>query len=124
MIAWLVTRLGVTLSPLSIGLSNGSRLEIDAASDDPPILCESWAHQGELSSAHQRELLSKAFKLVAARRLKGDHHRLILLLGSDDVAQHIQSGDGWHAAALAVEDIEILVAELDQRARDNMPLPH
>ena len=37
-------RLGVKLQPQLIHLPSGVRLEVDGACDDPPVLCEAWAH--------------------------------------------------------------------------------
>lgn len=118
MVAWLVSRLGVTLVPRSIRLANGARMDIDAVSDDPPILCQAWTHQDEPGPVQQTWLIAHAFKLVAARRLLGHQYRLILLLDCWDAARSIRTSGGWHAAAVAAEGIEIMVAELHHDARE------
>ena len=58
MLELLSARLGVKLQPQSIHLPSGVRLEVDGACDDPPILCEAWAHQGAAKSA-QRDKVAK-----------------------------------------------------------------
>jgi hypothetical protein len=112
MVAWLVGWLGVTLAPRSVPLPNGGRLDIDAASDDPPIVCAAWVHQGDPGSAGTG-LITEAFKLVVAGRLLGDHYRLILLVCCKDAARHIWAGHSWQTPAIAAAGIELTVAELD-----------
>lgn len=88
MVAWLAQHLGAPLAPRRITLANGAQMNLDAVSDDPPILCEAWAHQGPPKSAQKTKVMADAVRLVAARDLLGNEYRTILLLASDEAARH------------------------------------
>jgi hypothetical protein len=123
MVAWLVGRLGLTLAPRSLRLGNGGRLEIDAASDEPPVLCTAWVHRDDLRPVEQARLISEAFKLIAARRLLGDHYRLILLVCCEQVARHLRAQRTWHLPALTAEGIEVIAADLTRDNASHVPTP-
>lgn len=112
MVAWLVSRLGVTLAPCSMRLPNGTRLDIDAASDDPPILCQASRPAG---------LVADAFKLLVARRLLGDHRRLILVVNARELmAEEIMASRSWFVGAAAAGGIEVIAADVELEASDDV----
>ncbi len=86
MLKLLSARLGVKLQPRAIRLPSGVRLVVDGACDDPPILCEAWAHQGEAKSAQRDKVAKDILKLLilkeAAREAGDPMPRLILLFGN------------------------------------------
>jgi hypothetical protein len=121
MLAALSAGLGVELSPRRIALPSGGRVEVDGVADDPPILCEAWAHQGPPKSAQKAKVLTDAFKLAFIARLGvlAGSPRLILLL-SDDTAAASFVGKGWSADALRTFGIEVIVVKLPPEVRDRV----
>jgi hypothetical protein len=116
MVALLADRLGVELVSRRIDLGDGSRVELDAASDDLTVLCEAWAHQGRPKPAQKNKVITDAFKLAFVGRVVGGKPRLVLLL-SDEAAAAPFRGRSWHAAALKEFGIEIAVVQLPEAVR-------
>jgi hypothetical protein len=121
MVAALGTMIGAVLAPRKIALPSGGRVEVDGVSDDPPILCEAWAHQGPPKGGQRMKPLTDAFKLTFVERLGllAGTPRLILLL-SDDAAAAPFVGKGWGADALRTFGIEVIVVALPADVRDSV----
>ncbi len=49
----LAAKLGLTFSHGRRLLPDGTRVELDAICDDPPVLVEAWSHQGPPKSAQK-----------------------------------------------------------------------
>jgi hypothetical protein len=120
MLELLSARLGVNLEPRLIRLPSGVRLEVDGACDDPPILCEAWAHQGAAKSAQRDKVAKDILKLPilkeAAREAGAPTPRLILLFG-DAAAARACGGRSWKAEAVRRFSIEVEVVELPDETR-------
>jgi hypothetical protein len=113
MVDLLAAKLGVELRPRRIELADGRRVELDAATENPSVLCEAWAHQGPPKGAQRNKVLTDAFKLVFTARAVGGSPRLILLLSDAAAAKPFQ-GRNWYAAALREFDVEVVVVELPE----------
>lgn len=111
MVAWLEIELGCKLVPKRIVLPDKSWLELDAFCMEPLVICEAWAHQGPPKSAQKMKIINDAMKLLAARRIVGEHARAILLFADDEAASRF-GRKTWHATALAESRIEVMVARL------------
>jgi len=116
MVAWLETELGCELNPKRIDFHDGSWLVLDAFCSRPLVICEAWAHQGPPKSAQKMKIMNDAMKLLAARRVVGEHARAILLFGDDEAASRF-GRKTWHATALVESRIEIMVARLPDELR-------
>lgn len=116
MVAWLEIELGCKLEPKRIDLPDGSWLALDAYCEDPLVICEAWAHQGPPKSAQKMKIMNDAMKLLAARRIVGEHARAILLFADDEAASRF-GRKTWHATALAESRIEVMVARLPDDLR-------
>ncbi len=120
MLKLLSARLGVKLQPRAIRLPSGVRLVVDGACDDPPILCEAWAHQGEAKSAQRDKVAKDILKLLilkeAAREAGDPMPRLILLFGNAAAAR-VCSGRSWRAEAVRQFGIDVEVVELPDETR-------
>ena len=115
----LATRLGTTLVKKRVSLPGGGWLEVDGASDSPPIICEAWAHIGLAKSAQKHKLMTDAFKLVFVGQILPPKTRKILVLGDMDAVQHLR-GRGWMAQALRASNVEIVIVELPKDARERL----
>jgi hypothetical protein len=69
LVARLGRLMGVSLAKRRIALPSGGWLEVDGASNSPPILCEAWAHYGLPKSAQKAKVMKDAFKLCFAASL-------------------------------------------------------
>ena len=116
MVALLAHELGVPLTPRTIAVADGRRVEIDAVSPDLRVLCEAWAHQGPPKSAQRNKVLVDALKLAFVREELGNDARLILLM-SDEAAVAPFRGRSWYAAALARFGVEVRVVDLPDTTR-------
>ena len=116
MVAWLEVELGCKLEPKRINLPDGSWLALDAFCKEPLIICEAWAHQGPPKSAQKMKIMNDAMKLLAARRIVGEHARAILLFADDEAASRF-GRKTWHATALVESRIEVMVARLPDELR-------
>lgn len=112
-IAALGIQLGVTLTPRRIVMADGTLVEVDGVSDDPPVLVEAWAHQGPPKPAQRNKVLADAMKLVLVGSVRSPGPRLILCF-ADQVAARpfISPARTWYAAALQAAQIEVVVVDL------------
>lgn len=115
----LARKLGTSLVKKQIGLPGGGWLEVDGASDSPPIICEAWAHIGSAKGGQKHKLVTDAFKLVFAGQLLPPETRKILVLGDADAVQHLR-GRGWMAQALRANNIEIGVVDVPKEMRERL----
>jgi hypothetical protein len=113
MIEGLGEQLGVPLSPRTIRLDDGTRVELDGASSDLSVLVECSARFGPPRGAQPKKIYTDALKLSwIATYLEPRPSRLILLF-ADPVASRPFSGSrGWGARAIADAGIEVLHVEL------------
>jgi hypothetical protein len=111
--------LQTTLQPRRLLLADGIRIEVDGVSDDPPILCEVWAHQGPAKTAQVHKVLHDALKLFVAGSAMQPSPRLVLIL-SDLAAAKRFHGKTWYAYALATLNVELHVVAIPQELRDEI----
>jgi hypothetical protein len=117
MIDALAAEIGVPLGPKSIRLSSGNRLAVDGVSDDPPVLCEAWAHQGPPKSAQRAKVAKDLLKLTFLASLASTPPRLILLF-SDEAACAAFRRRSWVSDVIESYGVEIRVVELPPDLRD------
>jgi hypothetical protein len=119
MLALLSDVLGTRLQPKRLPLPNGSRIELDGASEDLSVLVEAWAHQGPPKAAQTSKIAKDALKLALAARVLGGERRLILLF-SDAAAAAPFTRSGWIAGALREFGIEVQTVELPAGVRETI----
>jgi len=112
-------QLGATLTKRPFELPEGGRLEVDGASDDPPILCEAWAHQGPIKAGGKTKVATDALKLLFAARQLPKRARLILAFADEQAAMYFQ-GSSWLGQVIRGEGIEIFVVEIPVEVRDKI----
>lgn len=94
-------------------------IEFDAFSDDPPVLCEAWAHLGPPKAAQKHKVMTDVLKMVwAAPRIFGDRQPAMILIFSDEVAAAHFTGRSWMAEALRGLKVDIHIFELPADLRD------
>jgi hypothetical protein len=119
MIAELSRRLGLSLAPLRLKLSDGRAVQVDGVSESPFVLCEAWAHQGPPRGGQFMKLMSDALKMLYVERTMQQEARKILLFCDRDAALPFQGGR-WQAQALCSFQIEVGVVELPETIRDRI----
>lgn len=111
-LAALSERLGTSLTPSRLHLPDGSYVDVDGVSVDPPVLVEAWAHQGAPKGGQRNKVLADAFKMAHVAAVLDGEWRRILLFSDDDAARPFTSRS-WYAGALRTLEIEIVVVEID-----------
>jgi hypothetical protein len=113
MMQMLSERLGVVLTPATIRLDDGTRVELDGADTERTVLVESWARFGRPKPAHHKKVLTDALKLswIAGHFLPRPA-RLVLLMADQAAAYPFTGGSGWGAHAIADLGVEVVVVEL------------
>lgn len=117
MIASLAAALNTPLAPRRLMLPDGSRIELDGASEDLTVLVEAWAHQGPPKAAQTSKIAKDALKLALAARILGGLRQLVLLF-SDEAAAAPFNGRGWIAGALREFGIEVHIVQLPDEVRE------
>lgn len=110
-VARLSAKLGVLLAPERIVLSDGSRVEIDAASQEPPIIAEIWAHQGAPKSAQRNKVLADALKLAFVAADTGIAYRKLLVFTDTEAARPF-TAKSWFAGALRHYGVDVEVVDI------------
>ncbi len=106
---------GVELTPRSLRLDGGARVDVDGVATDESVLVEIFAHQGPLKGGQLHKVARDALKLITLARSR-EHSRLIIAFGDYDAAACV-SGTSWLAEALRVWRVEVLVVVLDDDVR-------
>jgi len=107
----LSNQLQISLEGKEIKFGDGCLVQIDGYSDDPPIICEAWAHVGKPKGSQPDKVMSDTIKMIFCEKRLGKKFRKILAF-SDDVASRHFIGQSWQAAFLRENDIELVVLPL------------
>ena len=92
---------------------------MDGVSDEPPVLCEVWAHEGSSKVAQSHKVLHDAVKLFLAAEVRSPQPRLVLALRDAAAAPRFR-GRSWYAVALRRLGVELLVVTVLQDVRDTI----
>src|SRR4030042_3114559 len=103
--------LGVPLESKVLDLGRDCTVQIDGYSDEPPVICEAYAHIGKLRGSQPDKVMSDALKLLFCEKLLHRKFRKILVF-ADDNAKHYFSGVKWQASCLREHSIEVIALRL------------
>jgi hypothetical protein len=120
LLAALSASIGVPLAPARVHLPDGTHVECDGVSADPPVLVEAWAHQGPPKSAQRNKVLADALKLVHVAAALGGRHRKILCFSDDEAVRPFLSRRSWYAGALRTLDVQVHVVDLPSEWRERI----
>jgi hypothetical protein len=109
---------GVELTPRSLQLDGGARVEVDGVAPDESVLVEIFAHQGRLKGAQFHKVARDALKLITLRRSRSSS-RLIIAFGDPDAAACVSAGS-WLSEALRTWEIEVVLVDLDDEVRTDL----
>jgi len=110
LITGLSKELGVPLQKRELDLTTCA-IQIDGYSENPPIMCEAWAHRGKPKGGQPHKVLTDAFKLLFADTVLGKKHRKILVF-ADEAARKPFVEHGWQAQCLEHFGFETYVVSL------------
>ena len=110
LIAGLSKELGVPLQKRELDLTTCA-IQIDGYSENPPIMCEAWAHRGKPKGGQPHKVLTDAFKLLFADAVLGKIHRKILVF-ADEAARKPFVEHGWQVQCLKHFGFETYVVSL------------
>ncbi len=119
LLASLSALLECDLAPSRVHLPDGAWVELDGLCNDPPVLAEVWAHQGQTKPAQRNKVLADALKLLHVAAQLPVPYRKVLCL-SDEQAARPFLGRSWYASALRSLAIEVLVVPLDDATRERV----
>lgn len=114
-LAGVAKMVGVELTPRSLRLDGGARVDIDGVAPDESVFVEIFAHQGRLKGAQFHKVARDALKLITLARSRAGS-KLIIAFGDPDAAACV-TGASWLAEALCSWGIEVLVVGLDDAVR-------
>jgi hypothetical protein len=112
-------KLGVSLTPRRLYLGDGVRVEVDGVSDDPPVFCEVWAHQGPAKVAQGHKVLHDALKLYIAGEALTPRPRLVLALTDAAAASRFQN-HSWYALALRRLGVDLITVDIPDSVRESI----
>ena len=104
--------LGVPLESKVLELGGDCTVQIDGYSDEPPVICEAYAHIGKLRGSQPDKVMSDALKLLFCEKLLHRKFRKISVF-ADEKARQYFTGFSWLARCLREHDIEVIVLQLD-----------
>jgi hypothetical protein len=110
--------LRVNLAPRTIVLGGRCCVAVDGVSEQPPILCEVYAHIGPPKSGQARKVMTDAFKLAFAAQHWNHEVPKLFLVFADDAAAKPFRGRSWRAHALRAFGIEVRVVEVSPEQRE------
>jgi hypothetical protein len=121
MLDLLSQQLGRELSPATLTVPSGERVEVDGVDADRSILAECWAHLGPPKSAQRHNVLADAFKLTWISTTMYPRPRLILCLSDPLAASPFLPGArSWAARAFQDLGITVCVVELPVNLRETL----
>lgn len=103
------------LTPGSLDLPNGARVDVDGIDEEKVVFVEIFARQGRLRGAQFHKVARDALKLITLTKGREETRRIIAF--GDAEAAACVTGKSWLAEALATWNIEIMVVELDENVR-------
>ena len=117
-LAGLASELGTALTPRSLSLAEGARVDVDGVAHDESIFVEVFARQGRLKGAQFHKVARDALKLITLARDRPGA-RLIIAFGDETAAACVTRGS-WLAEALRSWGIEVFVVDLEDAVRDGL----
>ena len=103
--------LGVPLESRVLELDGHCTVQLDGYSDDPPVICQAWAHIGKPRGSQPDKVMSDAFKLLFCEKLLRRKFRKILVF-ADEKAKQYFAGTSWLASCLREYGVEIVTLQL------------
>ncbi|MEA2188298.1 MAG: hypothetical protein QOK16_3309 [Solirubrobacteraceae bacterium] len=112
--------LGARLSPATLVLDGGARVDVDGADVDRTTSVETFARQGRLKAGQYKKVAWDALKLITIAQARPD---AVLALGfASQEAADCVTGKSWLSEALRAWGIKVIVVDLDQAVRDSILL--
>ena len=108
-----------TLTPETLNLGEGVRVNIDGISREKRILCEIYSRIGKLKSSQSDKVATDILKLMLVERTLGGQWRKIICLADLDAARSFQ-GHTWLGATVRQFGFEIHVVDLPPSIRSSL----
>lgn len=106
---------GIALSPASLRLPGGARIDVDGASADGSVVVEAYAHQGALRGAQFHKVARDMLKLITLARARPET-RLVLAFADAEAARCVTNAS-WLAEAASLWSVEVFVADVPDDVR-------
>lgn len=111
---------GVELKPRYIAMEGGVSVQVDGVADDYSLLCEAFAHQGQLKGGQVRKVVFDSFKLTYLAQ-RWPEAELVLLFSDEDATRLFRSSSrSWLAKAVAAARLRIEVVAIPPALRERL----
>ena len=109
--------LNVVLMPHHYRLPNGAKVQLDGFNENERILCEVFAHVGEIKPGQMRKLATDMLKLLGVERSLGGDWRKFLCVADTD-AERCLNGQSWLAFVVRDFGFKVIRVSLPPKQRD------
>jgi len=96
------------------------RAEVDEYCEEPPIMCEIWAHLGSPKGAQYGKVMMDALKMIFIEKHLDRKFKKILVFADEKALKPFCDSHRWQAKCLRDFDIECKVAELQRETRERL----
>lgn len=103
--------LGTQLRPEKILLRSGVAADVDGFNRDARLMCEVYAHVGDLKGAQVHKVAKDILKMITLERELGGEWRKILCLADESAARKLR-GRSWLALACETFNVQVAVVQL------------
>lgn len=104
--------LGIKLKSQNITLGTCS-VQIDGYSENPPVLCEAWAHIGKPKGSQPDKIMTDVLKMLFCEKRLGRKFQKILLFSDEVAKKHFESAN-WYSSCLQDFLIELRLISLNE----------
>jgi hypothetical protein len=107
LIARVAIQIDTPLAPKSISLADGVTVKIDGVNEGKRVICEAYAHVGEIKPGQRRKLAQDILKLILVERSTRHKWRKVICVNDLSVKRRLE-GKSWLALAVKRFGIEVI----------------
>ncbi len=104
--------LKLPLAPEDIRLDDGTLFRVDGVNRDARVLCEIFAHVGNLLDGQKKKLAKDMLKLLAVENALGGEWRKIICIVDAPASKYL-AGKSWCAGVIRQFRFEVMMPSLD-----------
>lgn len=101
-------------------LIDNTFFQADGYSENPPVLCEIYAHIGKLKSAQTYKINKDILKLLLIEKMSGKQFRKIIAFADEDAAHLFSASESWYSKLKETFGIEIITIAIPAELRNTL----
>jgi len=98
-------------------LINDTLFRADGYSENPPVLCEIYAHIGKLKSAQTYKINKDILKLLLIAKMSGKQFRKIIAFANEDAARPFSVSESRYSKLKDTFGIEIITIKISKNLK-------